>query len=59
MKRVSPECLPGIETVQFFGEPGAVEGGQQKELIIVVQRHMQRSQVCSRSLLPAVALSTI
>ena len=58
MKRVNPDLLNGIVTVQFIGEPAVDEGGPRKELFFLVHKYMQR-EVCSQGLLPAVDLSTI
>ena len=43
MKRVNPDCLNGIVTVQFIGEPAVDEGGPRKELFFLMHKHMQQS----------------
>ena len=43
MKRVNPDCLNGIVTVQFIGEPAVDEGGPRKELFFLVHKYMQQS----------------
>ena len=42
MKRVNPDSLNGIVTVQFIGEPAVDEGGPRKELFFLVHKHMQQ-----------------
>ena len=43
IKRVNPDCLNGIVTVQFIGEPAVDEGGPRKEFFFLVYKHMQQS----------------
>ena len=43
IKRINHDCLNGIVTVQFIGEPAVDEGGPRKEFFFLVHKHMQQS----------------